>query len=101
LKIFGTNLPVCGGGYFRLLPYTIIKYALKRINTEGSPAIVYMHPYEFDADDLTQLLKKKNAKDKAFKFMQNLNRDKSESKLYNLIRDFDFCPAMEVLNLDR
>ena len=101
LKILGANLPVCGGGYFRLLPYTIIKYALKRINTEGIPAIVYMHPYEFDASDLAQLLKKKSAKDKAFKFMQNLNRDKSESKLYNLIRDFDFCPAMEVLNLDR
>jgi polysaccharide deacetylase family protein (PEP-CTERM system associated) len=101
LKIFGANLPVCGGGYFRLLPYTIIKYALKRINTEGIPVIIYMHPYEFDSDDLAQLLKKKSAKDKAFKFMQNLNRDKSESKLYNLIRDFDFCPVMEVLNLDR
>ena len=61
-----------------------------------------MHPYEFDADDLTQPLKEaENMNDKTFKFMQNLNRDKSESKIYNLMKDFDFCPAMEVLSLDR
>jgi polysaccharide deacetylase family protein (PEP-CTERM system associated) len=102
LKVFGANLPVSGGGYFRLLPYAIIKYALKQINIEGMPFIVYMHPYEFDTNDLTYPLKEaENMNDKKFKFMQNLNRDKSESKLYNLIRDFDFCPAMEVLSLDR
>ncbi len=102
IKVFGKNLPISGGGYFRLLPYNIIKFALKKINAEGIPVIVYMHPYEFDPKDLKRKLKsEENFNDKLFKFMQNLNRDKSEKKLINLIKDFKFCTVKEVLDLDR
>jgi len=102
LRIMGKNLPVSGGGYFRLLPYKMIKFALKKINAEGIPAIVYMHPYEFDSEDLKKPLKAiENFDDRLFRFMQNLNRDKSEDKLNRLIRDFEFCPVREVLGIDR
>jgi len=102
LRIMGKNLPVSGGGYFRLLPYKMIKFALKKINAEGIPAIVYMHPYEFDSEDLKKPLKAiENFDDRLFRFMQNLNRDKSEDKLNHLIRDFEFCPVREVLGIDR
>lgn len=102
IRIMGKNLPISGGGYFRLLPYRIIKLALDKINAEGIPIIVYMHPYEFDPEDLKKPLKSKESfNDKVFKFMQNLNRDKSGKKLGNLIKDFEFCPVKEVLNIDR
>ncbi|MGB9594872.1 MAG: DUF3473 domain-containing protein [Candidatus Poribacteria bacterium] len=102
IRIMGKNLPISGGGYFRLLPYEIIKFALKKINSEGIPIIVYMHPYEFDPEDLKKPLKSNESfNDKVFKFMQNLNRDKSERKLINLIKDFEFCPIKEALGLDR
>ena len=45
------NLPVAGGGYFRLLPYGWTRWGIARINaTRGSPAIFYLHPWEIDPD---------------------------------------------------
>jgi len=45
----GRNWPVGGGGYFRLLPYAVSAWGLRRVNTvDRRPAIVYFHPWEFD-----------------------------------------------------
>lgn len=44
----GRKLPVGGGGFMRALPLTYIRWACRRVNTERSPAIVYVHPWEFD-----------------------------------------------------
>lgn len=102
IKVFGKNLPISGGGYFRLLPYTIIGSALKRINAEGMSVMVYMHPYEFDPYDISSIPRISNGlSDNLFRFMQNMNRKKSEMKLRKLLRDFDFSTVKEVLNLDR
>ena len=46
------KLPVAGGGYFRVLPRPILERGLRAIETAGRPAIVYCHPYEFNADEL-------------------------------------------------
>ena len=42
------NLAVAGGGYFRLYPLAVTRWAVGRINREGQPAVVYLHPWEFD-----------------------------------------------------
>jgi polysaccharide deacetylase family protein (PEP-CTERM system associated) len=102
IRILGKNLPISGGGYFRLLPYSIIKSALKHINAEGMLAMVYMHPYEFDPYDISSIPRINNdLSDNIFRFMQNMNRKKSEMKLRKLLRDFNFSSVKEVLNLDR
>jgi len=43
------RLPVAGGGYLRLLPYVVTRWAMRRINRDGRPVIVYLHPWEIDA----------------------------------------------------
>lgn len=48
LRIAGLNLPVSGGGYFRLIPYPITRLCLKAIASEGHPFIFYIHPWELD-----------------------------------------------------
>jgi polysaccharide deacetylase family protein (PEP-CTERM system associated) len=49
IRLFGTNLPVAGGGYFRLLPYWWTRFGIKRLNeVEGKPAVFYVHPWEVD-----------------------------------------------------
>lgn len=48
MRAMGTNLPFSGGGYFRLLPGRIVSWAIDKLNREGHPAIVYVHPWEFD-----------------------------------------------------
>jgi polysaccharide deacetylase family protein (PEP-CTERM system associated) len=43
------KLPCGGGGYFRLLPYGLSVWALRRINrTDGQPCVFYFHPWEID-----------------------------------------------------
>lgn len=48
IKIAGKNLPFGGGGYLRIFPLWFTQYAIKKFNKEGYPAIIYMHPWEFD-----------------------------------------------------
>lgn len=51
VKLGPTVLPCGGGGYFRLYPYRLTRAALRYVNRrEGRPAIVYLHPWEFDPE---------------------------------------------------
>jgi polysaccharide deacetylase family protein (PEP-CTERM system associated) len=48
IRALGCNWQVAGGGYFRLAPFRFTSWAVQRINKEGHPAVVYLHPWEFD-----------------------------------------------------
>ncbi|MEZ5316496.1 MAG: DUF3473 domain-containing protein [Vicinamibacterales bacterium] len=49
VRLGGTNLPVAGGGYFRLLPYAWTRWGIARLNrVERQPAVFYLHPWEID-----------------------------------------------------
>ncbi len=51
VRLLRRNLPCSGGGWFRLLPYAIVRTALRRVNTvDGRPAVFYVHPWEVDPD---------------------------------------------------
>lgn len=39
---------VGGGAWLRVFPLTYMKWAARRVNAEGHPAIVYVHPWELD-----------------------------------------------------
>jgi polysaccharide deacetylase family protein (PEP-CTERM system associated) len=44
------KLAVAGGGYFRLLPLWFMRRGLMQAAVRGRPAVLYFHPWEFDAD---------------------------------------------------
>jgi polysaccharide deacetylase family protein (PEP-CTERM system associated) len=45
------NLPVGGGGYFRILPYEWTRWGIAHLNdVEKSPAVFYLHPWEIDPE---------------------------------------------------
>lgn len=49
LFVGGKNIPIAGGGYFRLFPYAFTRWGLRRINRrEGKPFVFYLHPWEID-----------------------------------------------------
>ena len=49
LSLFGRNFPCSGGGYFRLVPYSLSRWALRRVNERDRQACVfYFHPWEVD-----------------------------------------------------
>ncbi len=47
LRVLGQNLPVGGGGYFRLLPIGLMEAGVRQLR-HFSPAMLYFHPWEFD-----------------------------------------------------
>ena len=44
------RMPGGGGGYLRLLPFSYTRLALKQFQKEGLSTIVYVHPWEIDAE---------------------------------------------------
>ncbi len=50
VRLPGGTLPVAGGGYLRLFPYRFTRLGIHRMNSEGIPAVVYLHPWELDPD---------------------------------------------------
>jgi polysaccharide deacetylase family protein (PEP-CTERM system associated) len=43
------NVPVGGGGYFRLLPYAVTRWGISQLNRrEQRPVVFYLHPWELD-----------------------------------------------------
>jgi polysaccharide deacetylase family protein (PEP-CTERM system associated) len=93
VEIYRRRIPCCGGGYFRLFPYTLTKYLIKRCNAEGRPTIFYLHPWEVDREQPRVRLPWK----KRFRHYHNLA--KTLSRLRRLLTDFHFTTARGVLGL--
>lgn len=91
-KILGYRLAVAGGGYFRLLPYWLIRWGLASINErESQPFIFYLHPWEIDPHQ------PRISANWISRFRHYTNLDKSEDRLRTLLRDFRFGTAREGL----
>ncbi len=90
VKYFGLRIPVAGGGYFRLYPYMVLKRLLRKLEGEGSPLVMYMHPWEFDPEQPRM--------EGSFvsRMRHYLNLDKTESRLGSLMQDFSFGPIRDV-----
>lgn len=87
VRLLGRNWPVAGGGYFRLLPYWLTRWSIRRINRrDGIPALVYVHPWEFDAGQ-PRLPASTTAR-----LRQYTNLRATEPRLRRLLRDFRFAP---------
>jgi hypothetical protein len=88
------NIPFVGGGYTRLWPAWFIERGIRRLNREGTPAVIYMHPYEINPDEIGTLEVKIPFKQKLH---QGLNRRTVYGKTEQLLEKFAFGPIREVL----
>jgi len=85
------NLPIGGGGYFRILPYRYTYFGISRFNRElQKPVVFYVHPWEFDAQQPKLPL---NARSR---FRQYTGLSSNMRKLERLLEDFRFAPIREV-----
>ena len=81
------NWPVGGGGYFRLLPLSVTRSAIRHLNAKGHPAVVYLHPWEFDPDQPRVL-----GAPLLSRFRHYVNLGRTESRLRALLSEFRFAP---------
>ncbi len=92
----GMNLPVSGGGYFRLYPYTVTRHFLSEINRkEGRPFMFYVHPWEVDPGQ-----PKLPFGSRATQFRHRVGLGRNLAKIRKLLRDFSFCTLSEVINYE-
>lgn len=84
INISLVKIPFSGGFYFRVLPYFLIKKGIKRLNEEGLPAIVYLHPREIDPNSPRLPLPLKP------RFIHYFGLKRALAKFQTLLRDFRF-----------
>lgn len=84
IRILGINLPISGGGYFRLYPYAMSKVLSRRVNSQGRPFVFYLHPWEIDPDQPREDVRGLS------RFRHYNNLEKTRERLQLLLRDFDF-----------
>jgi len=89
-ELFGLKLVFSGGGYFRLLPYSVI-HAL----TQRTPYLMtYFHPRDFDPDQ--PIIPGLNT---IRRFKSYYGLGSSEDKLKRLLNDFDFIDLRTAVSL--
>jgi hypothetical protein len=91
LRLGRRNLPVAGGGWFRILPLWVTRHAIRRINAEGQPAIVYLHPWELDPDEPPV-----HGAPRLARFRHRVNVRRTADRLRALLRDGRFAPLRTV-----
>lgn len=96
VRIGSNNLPAAGGGYFRLLPYALSRWAIQRVNTQDhQPVTFYCHPWEIDPNQ--PRVRQANIK---ARFRHYVNQARMLSKIEALLKDFQWAP-MNVAFSDR
>jgi polysaccharide deacetylase family protein (PEP-CTERM system associated) len=91
VRILGKHFPFGGGAYLRLLPYWYNKWSIKRLNSQGKPAIIYFHPWELDPDqpklDINLVARTRHY----------FNLDIMETKIRKLLKAFRFQSIEDTL----
>ena len=86
LEILGKKIPCGGGGFFRLYPYAVSKWAIQHVNkVDNQPTVFYFHPWEIDPQQPRQ-----SSANMKSKFRHYLNLDRMESRIIRLLQDFNW-----------
>lgn len=86
VEVFKQKLPCGGGGYFRLLPYPVSRWAMRRVNErDGKPCIFYFHPWEIDPEQPRQ-----QGIGLKTRVRHYLNLARTEDRLRRLMGDFQW-----------
>lgn len=89
------NLPIGGGWGLRVLPYRMIRDTIKALNTQGHPAVIFLHPREFDHQNPRVALPL------AKRFVLEARIERTAARLARLLKDFQFSSAAHFLDQAR
>ena len=92
LRYGGAKIPVAGGGYFRLFPYGLTRWALRRLNARQQEFVFYIHPWEVDPEQ-----PRVEGARALSRFRHYLNLDRCAERLGRLLGDFEFDTMHSVL----
>lgn len=93
----GHPVPFVGGGYSRLLPGWVIELGIRRLNQTRHSAIVYLHPYEMDTEEMSEL---RGEVPFRTRLSQGFNRKAIPSRMRRLFTALEFSTIERVLGLE-
>lgn len=93
IRLFWERIPFSGGLPLRITPYFYIVSVISAMNRGGIPAMVYLHPWEFDLEQPKIDLPLSR------EFMHYFNIRVTPKKTEGLLQHFSFAPLSEVLGL--
>lgn len=86
VPLMGRNWPAAGGGWFRLLPYSMSRWMLNRVNVrDHAPCMFYFHPWELDAGQPRQ-----TGLSARTRFRHYVNLQRMPVRLRQLLGDFEW-----------
>ena len=91
-RVGNVNLPVSGGGYFRLYPFSFTARCLRKINRTGQPFMFYVHPWELDPDQ-----PRLHAGSRLSRWRHRVNLATTEAKLDRLLARFRFGTVSQAI----
>jgi polysaccharide deacetylase family protein (PEP-CTERM system associated) len=84
LRLGGRNLPISGGGYFRLMPYALFRTLLRRFHAnDNRPGVFYVHPWEIDPGQ-----PRVAGASRLSRFRHTVNLAATSGRIAHLLRDF-------------
>lgn len=93
LRLGKVNVPIGGGGYFRLFPCRWTTACLGRmLRTSGAPLMFYIHPWEIDPGQ-----PRLKAGGPLSRFRHRVNLPRTHGKLHRLLKSFRFGTVSEAL----
>jgi polysaccharide deacetylase family protein (PEP-CTERM system associated) len=93
LRLGKLNLPVGGGGYFRLYPFALTAACLARMQrSNGRPFMFYVHPWELDPAQ-----PRLRAGSPLSRFRHRVNLSRTEQKLHRLLNRFPFATLTQAI----
>jgi hypothetical protein len=85
-------VPWGGGGYFRLLPYSVFRAGARRILRSSQPHVFYIHPWEIDPDQ-----PRPKGLPPIYRFRHHLGLGRWEDRFKSLLADFSWTTMAELL----
>jgi polysaccharide deacetylase family protein (PEP-CTERM system associated) len=94
VRLLRVNVPIGGGGYFRLCPFSVTRAGIQRVNIrERQPVMFYLHPWELDAQQPRPPMAWRH------RFRHYVGVERQPMKLDYLLAHFAFGTARRVLDL--
>lgn len=95
-EVAGRRMAAGGGGFFRLLPYAVSRWAIRQVNRrDGRPAVFYFHPWEIDPEQPRPPVAPLKSRLRHY-----TNLDVMAAKLSRLVREFRWGRMDEVAAIE-
>ncbi|MEO0475262.1 MAG: XrtA system polysaccharide deacetylase [Planctomycetota bacterium] len=83
-----------GGGYFRVLPWWLVKRGFAEHEAEGRSAVLYLHPWDFAPGGPSLPMRRPQ------RFKCYHNREQTERRLRELLQRYRFGTCAEVVGIE-